>query len=152
MDFDGEVVKFNVYEAMRYLNDVNSICGIHVINPLVEEIFDLTFDGLSNFVGTTPVECAALDALTDSMSRNDWSSPMALPLSNTKLLTSVMQVPKLELKQLSGHLKYAYLDEHEIMWVIISSKLTLMEEEKNDRSSEEGNSKDPGCRYDLPNL
>lgn len=130
MEFDSEVVKFNVYEAMRYPDDVSSVCGIDVIDPLVEKIFDLTCDGLTDFTGTTLVECASLNAPTNSMLHNYQPSPLALPFSNTKLLPSVVQAPKLKLKKLPSHLKYAYLGENETLPVIISSKVTPMEEEK----------------------
>uniref|UniRef100_A0A2C9WIQ4 Uncharacterized protein n=1 Tax=Manihot esculenta TaxID=3983 RepID=A0A2C9WIQ4_MANES len=40
------------------------------------------------------------------------------------------EAPKLEVKELPGHFKYAYLGEHETLPVIISSKLTPKEEER----------------------
>lgn len=130
MKFDGEVVKFNIYESMKYPTDVSSVYEIDVIDLLVEEMLDLTYDRLTDFSSTTLTECAALNALTDSMSRNDRSSLIALPDSNTKLLPFIAQAPKLEVKELPGHFKYAYLGEHETLPVIISSKLTPKEEER----------------------
>ncbi|KAL0413443.1 UNVERIFIED_CONTAM: hypothetical protein Sradi_1546000 [Sesamum radiatum] len=53
-----------------------------------------------------------------------------LPQSHTKLLPSILQTPTLELKELPKHLKYAYLGENETLPVIISSKLSTLEEEK----------------------
>ncbi|XP_037496978.1 uncharacterized protein LOC119371259 [Jatropha curcas] len=41
MEFDGEKVEFNVYEAMKYPSDVSSICSIDVIDPLAQEMFEL---------------------------------------------------------------------------------------------------------------
>lgn len=70
MEFDGEVVKFNVYEAMRYPDDVSYFCGIDVIDPLVEKTLDLTCDGLTDFAGPTLATCVALDASTDYMPHN----------------------------------------------------------------------------------
>lgn len=93
-------------------------------------MFDLDCDGLTDFAGTTLDECAVLDALTDSMSRSYGPSPIALSISNTKLLSYDVQAPKLKLKELLGHIKYVYLGEHETLLVIISSKLTPKEEEK----------------------
>ena len=53
-----------------------------------------------------------------------------LPVSHNKLLPSVLQAPTLELKVLPSHLKYAYLGENQTLPVIISNKLTSLEEEK----------------------
>ncbi|KAL0438824.1 UNVERIFIED_CONTAM: hypothetical protein Slati_2365400 [Sesamum latifolium] len=53
-----------------------------------------------------------------------------LPQSHTKLLPSILQAPVLELKELSNHLKYAFLGKKNTLPVIISSKLTPLEEEK----------------------
>lgn len=130
MEFDGKVIKFNVYEAMKYPDNVSSVCGIDFIDPLVKEMLNLTCDGLTDFTGSTLAECVALNAPTDSMFRNDRPSPIALPNSNTKLLPFVVQAPKLQLKELLGHLKYAYLSEHETLPVIISNKLTPKKEER----------------------
>lgn len=118
MKFDGEIVKFNIYKTMKYPDDVSSIYGIDFIDPLVEEIFYLTCDGLIDCVATTLEDCVALDAPTNSISRNYRPSPIALPISNTKLLPSVVQATKLELKELPNQLKYVYLGEHEtLLWV-----------------------------------
>lgn len=40
-------------------------------------------------------------------------SRIELPLSNTKLLSSIEQAPNLELKPLPDHLKYVYLGEED---------------------------------------
>ena len=50
--------------------------------------------------------------------------------SETKPLPSIVQAPKLDLKQLPSHLKYVYLGTDETLPVIVSSKLTKLEEEK----------------------
>src|SRR5262245_55960208 len=53
-----------------------------------------------------------------------------LNTNRAKLLPSVVQAPKLELKELPNHLKYAYLGDGETLPIIISSKLSAKEEEK----------------------
>lgn len=57
-------------------------------------------------------------------------SYIELPFSHTKLLPSIVQAPKLVLKPLPNHLKYAFLGEEETLLVIISNKLSTLEEEK----------------------
>ncbi|XP_030936509.1 uncharacterized protein LOC115961721 [Quercus lobata] len=39
--FDGEIVKFNIYDAMKYPADDNPIYSIDVIDSLVQEVFEL---------------------------------------------------------------------------------------------------------------
>ncbi|XP_052621821.1 uncharacterized protein LOC128127380 [Lactuca sativa] len=42
MEFDGEVINFNINDAMRYPSDVSSLNIMDVIEPLTEECFDLS--------------------------------------------------------------------------------------------------------------
>ena len=44
MEFDGEIIKFNIYDAMRYPSDVSSVFVMDVIDPLTQETFDLNDD------------------------------------------------------------------------------------------------------------
>ena len=45
------------------------------------------------------------------------------------MMPSILQAPKIELKQLSDHLKYAFLGENKTLSVIILSKLSGKEED-----------------------
>ncbi|KAK8593168.1 hypothetical protein V6N12_045253 [Hibiscus sabdariffa] len=72
LECNGEIVKFNVYKAMRYPEDVQSINFIDMLEP----------------------------------------------------------VPQVELKELSKHLKYAYLGDNDNLPVIVSNKLS--EKDEND--------------------
>lgn len=103
-----------------------SICRINIIEPLVEKMFNLTCDGLTDFASITLKECAALDALIDSMSHNYRPSPIALPVSNTKLLPSIVQALKLELKELPSLLKYIYLGNNRLKEYKAEEKLIEM--------------------------
>ena len=51
---------------------------------------------------------------------------LELPLSLAKLLPSIEQVPDLELKPLSDHLKYVYLGSNKTLPVIIIKELTSL--------------------------
>ena len=42
MEFDGNIIHFNIYEAMRFPSDVSSVCGIDIIEPISQELFELT--------------------------------------------------------------------------------------------------------------
>ncbi|XP_038975768.1 uncharacterized protein LOC120106791 [Phoenix dactylifera] len=41
MEFDGEIIKFNIYDAMKYPGDDNPVYSIDVIDSLVQEVFEL---------------------------------------------------------------------------------------------------------------
>ena len=42
MEFDGEVIRFNIFEAMRYPSDVHSVFAMDDINILVQDFFELS--------------------------------------------------------------------------------------------------------------
>ena len=42
MKFDGEVIKFNIFDAMRFPADVNYIYALDVIGELSRNIYDLS--------------------------------------------------------------------------------------------------------------
>ncbi|KAE8671398.1 ocs element-binding factor 1-like [Hibiscus syriacus] len=44
MEFDGEIIKFNIYETMRCPSDVSSVFVMDVIDPLAQETFDQNED------------------------------------------------------------------------------------------------------------
>jgi hypothetical protein len=58
------------------------------------------------------------------------NSPLQLTVSYERVLPSVEQASKLELKSLLIHLKYLYLEEDETLLVIIANNLTKVREEK----------------------
>ena len=35
MEFDGEVIEFNIYDAMKYPSEEHSVFSVDVINPIV---------------------------------------------------------------------------------------------------------------------
>ena len=139
MEFDGEIIKFNIYEAMRYPSDVSPVYVMDVIDPLAQEIFDLidddklkivisrnfTLDGLEKVMKKFVLDSNLQDAIHELESLKPMRynvSQIELPLSYTKLLPSVVQAPKLELKLLPDHLKYVFLGKGETLPVIISKK------------------------------
>ncbi|KAH9781478.1 Endonuclease [Citrus sinensis] len=147
MEFDGEVIEFNMYDAMKYPSEEHSVFSMDVINPIVQEVFYLDVEdslvaALNNSLGLkglqkdenefvlnsvlqeTIYELNSLRTLTHHMSNNE------LPSSHAKLLPSILQAPKIELKPLPSHIKYMFLGDDETLPVIISSKLSTLEEEK----------------------
>ncbi|XP_052203082.1 uncharacterized protein LOC127808554 [Diospyros lotus] len=45
MEFDREIVKFNIFDNIRYPNDVQSTFSIDVVNVFVQETFELRHEG-----------------------------------------------------------------------------------------------------------
>ncbi|KAI3511713.1 hypothetical protein L1887_18870 [Cichorium endivia] len=147
MEFDGEIINFNIYDVMRYPTDVSSINFLDVIEPLIDECFELTNDDSLAIVLSKSINKDAAKELNEKFKLEEeiteivnfmdnnkiirYKAPrIDLPISDTKLLPSVLQAPKLVLKTLPHHLKYAYLGENKTLPVIISSGLTKTEEDK----------------------
>ncbi|KAL0408192.1 UNVERIFIED_CONTAM: Retrovirus-related Pol polyprotein from transposon.6 [Sesamum radiatum] len=147
MEFDGEVIRFNIYESMRYPSDVPTVLFLDVIDPLVQEFSAYISEDQTKLAlekNLTPMQVKVLEeymaldpSIGESIFELEALPPLhlnlafiELPQSHTKLLPSILQTPTLELKELPKHLKYAYLGENETLPVIISSKLSTLEEEK----------------------
>ncbi|XP_062075604.1 uncharacterized protein LOC133779690 [Humulus lupulus] len=119
MEFDGEVIRFNIFEAMRIL-DLHGEDGLDVV---LRESIDLKEDGV-----TTEVK-EKVAALNSGGEVSKVVSFLELPISHEQLQPSVKSPPKLELKPLPEHLKYVYLGEKETLPVIITTKLTQVQED-----------------------
>ncbi|XP_062086205.1 uncharacterized protein LOC133792316 [Humulus lupulus] len=140
MEFDGEVIRFNIFEAMRYPSDVHSFSSIDILDSLSQRILDSHGDdGLDivlrepidmkeDFVTTEVKETVA--ALNSGGEVSKAVSFLKLPISHEQLQPSVKSPPKLELKPLPKHLKYVYLGEKETLPVIITTKLTQVQEDR----------------------
>ncbi|KAM2799882.1 hypothetical protein COP2_004944 [Malus domestica] len=158
MEFDGEVIDYNISDAMRYPHDGHSCFSIDVIDSWAQEFLDdLSEDALEKTLTQSiglkneglalrhahgnnkehlaiPIqeELVEMVAALESNPRHIGKSPnlISIPNSTNKLLPSVIQPPSLELKPLPSHLKYVFLGEQETLPVIISSSLTAQEEDK----------------------
>ncbi|XP_010248078.1 PREDICTED: uncharacterized protein LOC104591007 [Nelumbo nucifera] len=107
IEFDSEIVKFNIFEAMKYPNECHSICSVDIVDSIMQEMF-----------GEEDMNAELeLSAQLDMKEKLD-SSCEAL-----KLIVE-QKAPKLELKTLPDHLKYAYLGDKETLPMIIAKGLT----------------------------
>nr|XP_027066470.1 uncharacterized protein LOC113692278 [Coffea arabica] len=105
VEFDGETITFNIFDAMKYPDDTESInCN------LMEDKLEFV---LQHSKTTTDVESKDEEKILEAI-----MSLHSLP------------TPELELKELSKHLKYAYLEDHNTLPVIIANDLTEMQQEK----------------------
>ncbi|XP_040988944.1 uncharacterized protein LOC121236561 [Juglans microcarpa x Juglans regia] len=114
MEFDGEIINFNIYDAMKYLGDDNPVYSINVIDSIAQKFFELDGkDGLENSISKhLEKENEELPLSTDLQETiaalNDFSKLqqsgnvpyIALPISNKRPLPSVLQAPIPDLKPL----------------------------------------------------
>ncbi|CAN6554875.1 unnamed protein product [Malus baccata var. baccata] len=158
MEFDGEVVNFNLSDSIKYPSEDHSCFSIDIIDSLAQGYLDDLNDDALEKVITRGMELKTKG--TDSSVTHDIhglghavhpsedlievvaaleSSPKldgkyttreSIPISANKLLPSIIQAPILELKPLPSHLKYIFLGENETLPAIISFSLTAQEEEK----------------------
>ncbi|KAK8355463.1 hypothetical protein V6Z12_A05G291600 [Gossypium hirsutum] len=96
MEFDGEIVKFNVYGTISHPSEVLNVNRFDIIDSSVEKTFESSYGDKFKMI------------FDDFESVNKLLAPM-----NTKLLPSVVQVPDLKLKPLPEHLKYTFLKNDE---------------------------------------
>ncbi|CAN6547390.1 unnamed protein product [Malus baccata var. baccata] len=158
MEFDGEVVNFNLSDSIKYPSEDHSCFSIDIIDSLAQGYLDDLNDDALEKVITRGMELTTKGAdssvphvmhgLGHDVAPNEEiievvaaleSSPKldgkyatreSIPISTNKLLPSIIQAPILELKPLPSHLKYIFLGENETLPAIISSSLTAQEEEK----------------------
>ncbi|GJS80309.1 DNA-directed DNA polymerase, partial [Tanacetum coccineum] len=143
MEFDGQVIMFNIYNSMKYPGNEHFVFSIDVIDSLVQKVFKLNDEdslkvALTNTISQSEnKELEPNSNLQEAISRLNSLAPvnkivsyLGLPLNNAKLLPSIVQAPKLELKKLPDHLKYLFLGEGDILPVISSNKLTPVEDER----------------------
>ncbi|XP_021763808.1 uncharacterized protein LOC110728473 [Chenopodium quinoa] len=131
MEFEREVIRFNLFDAMRYPSDCESVSSIDVIDALIEQVFCLSgHDGL-DVVLTKPVEKEKYTTCGNILSLKTRSRKLSLPWKCFQISKEGMQIaPKVELKPLPDHLKYAFLGENDTLPVIIASNLTSTQEQK----------------------
>ncbi|KAL5549377.1 hypothetical protein UlMin_004608 [Ulmus minor] len=137
-----EQVTFNVFEAMKFPSNVSSCFEISILDKVVAEKFHESFPSSSlencivngqivgNFDDEEILECVNnLDALPIFEGPKS-SKFRELGVLNVNTTLSIKEPPKLELKELPSHLRYAFLEESSYYPVIINSSLNDLEEEK----------------------
>ncbi|CAN6571430.1 unnamed protein product [Malus baccata var. baccata] len=158
MEFDGEVINFNLSDSIKYPSEDHSSFSIDVFNSLAHDHFEQLNDDALELVIARGMNTQNNEAVTmHPHGMNDFSlavphnedviemvatleslplqpgkffDPISISVSANKLLPSVVQPPTLELKPLPSHLKYVFLGDDETLPVIISSTLTAQEEDK----------------------
>ncbi|KAM1645449.1 hypothetical protein ACFXTN_006597 [Malus domestica] len=158
MEFDGDIIRFNLSETIKYPIEDHSCFAIDIVDPLAQVHLDrmnddaleialvhgigarnegggiLATHGMESDHITVPPcgEVFEMVAAFASLPSQSGKSPLSIldsVLAN-KLLPLIVQPPTLELKPLPCHLKYVFLGEDQTLPVIISSSLTAQEEDK----------------------
>ncbi|XP_022874025.1 uncharacterized protein LOC111392860 [Olea europaea var. sylvestris] len=126
-EFDGEIIRFNIFETMRYSSDVHACFSIAIMDSFVQKNFNLSNEDaldttliksidVDNLTGLSKnlqlcedivKTVASLKSLSSILPRYNLSY-ITLPISKEKLLPSVMQASTLELKSFPEHLKYVW--------------------------------------------
>ncbi|XP_040955990.1 uncharacterized protein [Gossypium hirsutum] len=101
MEFDGKIVKFNVYEAMGHPNSLSNISSIDIIDCLTQ-----SYPEYHDFNELETILYKSIDM--DVLSRLEELSIIGDP------------PPTLELKALPDHLKYIFLGKKDTLPVIVS--------------------------------
>ncbi|XP_062085820.1 uncharacterized protein LOC133791928 [Humulus lupulus] len=65
MEFDGEVIRFNIFEAMRYQSDVHSVSSIDILDSLSQRILDLHGEDGLDVVLREPIDLEKDDVTTE---------------------------------------------------------------------------------------
>ena len=159
MEFDGESISFNIFEAMRYPSDIHSCFTIDVVDTLVQEICELGKNDALELLLTKNLEAGdfkeykggihMIENIEELIAEFETFPPIEprydifyidLVLSNNKNFPSIMQAPTLELKTLPNHIKYIYLGEEETLPVIVARNLSSIQEvNKGTKRSQDGN-------------
>ncbi|PIN22503.1 DNA-directed DNA polymerase [Handroanthus impetiginosus] len=126
MGFDGKVIKFNIYDAIKYPSNESCVFAVDMIDSLTQKSFELNDDNELMVALCESLSVKDLQEQEENVSINDELIDMIceleslepvrynisfieLPLSHKKLLPSILEPPLLEFRPLPNHLKYAIL-------------------------------------------
>ncbi|XP_068323129.1 uncharacterized protein, partial [Pyrus communis] len=158
MEFDGDIIRFNLSETIKFPDEDHSCFTIDIVDSLAqihlnrrnEDALEVALvhgigarnegggilashDMELDHIAVPPCsEVLEMVAALESLPSHSGKSPLSLldSVLTNKLLPSIVQPPTLELKPLPSHLKYVFLGEDQTLPVIISSSLTAQEEDK----------------------
>ncbi|XP_024178805.1 uncharacterized protein LOC112184801 [Rosa chinensis] len=134
-------VEYKIFEAGRRPSDDGKCFMVDSISPITHESFVLnssqdplevclTQSGMDFDAKKEVDELEKLLNVAPVFESRKWNQFESLPLSTNKVVPSIQQAPKLELKPLPQHLKYVFLGEFETLPVIIASDLCEEDDKK----------------------
>ncbi|CAM8972571.1 unnamed protein product [Rhodiola kirilowii] len=137
MEVEGETFSFDIFRAMKHPREFEEVHTLDTLDDLVQEVqSEPRADPLKTILNGAESSYELAKGLQETLSHLTISEPLTpgyevnevkLFKSNT-FLPSVIQAPKIELKPLPGHLKYAFLGDNNTLPVIIKSGLEASQE------------------------
>ena len=141
LSFGNMTVNLNIFNVIKGMGDEEDVCEVNMVDSVVQKYLDNVshdYPLMSCLVSPSwDEEVTTLESEfphsviehNEVLEVNGWAPKFEpLPPNEDKALASEERPPKLELKPLPTHLKYAFLGEEETFPVIISSSLELNQE------------------------
>ena len=143
LSFGNMTVNLNIFNVIKGMGDEADVCEVNMVDSVVQKYLDnVSYDDplMSCLVSpswdedVTTSKSEFLHSIIEHkevLEVNGWAPKFEpLPPIKDRVLPSEERPPKLELKPLSSHLKYAFLGVEETFPVIISSSLESKQENK----------------------
>ena len=143
LSFGNMTVNLNIFNVIKEMGDEEYVCEVNMIDSVVQKYVDnVSYDDplMSCLVNpswvkeVTTSESEFLHSIiehSEVLEANGWTPKFEpLPPMEDRVLPSGESPPRLELKPLPSHLKYAFLGVEETFPAIISSSLELDQENK----------------------
>ena len=143
LSFGNITVNLNIFNVIKGMGDEEDVCEVNMVDSMVQKYLDnVSYDDslMSCLVSpswdeeVTTSESEFLHSIIEHnevLEANGWTPKFEpLPPIEDRTLPSEERPPKLELKPLPSHLKYAFLGVKETFPVIISSSLVSEQENK----------------------
>ena len=143
LSFGNMTVNLNIFNVIKGMGDEEDVCEVNMVDSVVQKYLDNAShdDPLMSCLVSpswdeevTTLESEFLHTIIEHneiLEVNGWAPKFEpLPPIEDRALPSEERPPKLVLKPLPSHLKYAFLGVEETFLVIISSSLELDQENK----------------------
>ena len=143
LSFGNMTVNLNIFNVIKEMEDEEDVCEVNMIDYVVHKYVDnVSYDdllmsylvNLSWVKEVTTSESEFLHSIIEHsvvLEANGWAPKFeTLPPIKDRVLPSEERPPKLKLKPLPSHLKYAFLGVEETFPVNISSSLESDQENK----------------------
>ena len=143
LSFGNMTVNLNIFNVIKGMGDEEDVCEVNMVDSMVHKYLDnVSYDDplMSCLVSpswdeeVTTSESEFLHSIiehSEVLEVNGWAPKFEpLQLIEDRVLPSEERPPKLELKPLPSHLKYAFLGVEETFPIIISSSLESEQENK----------------------
>ena len=126
MEFEGNKIKFIIYDAMKQPSDNQSVYAIDVIENIVQDVFDEDrLEVMKTYILDSNLDFSIINDIDEELRslERTYRAPMhhtiPLILPSEKLVPFVLQASKVELGSLPVHLKYVFWGHNDTLSVKI---------------------------------